>query len=118
MRRTVRRIAILSAITTAFVTLPAGAASAQGAEVPEPSSFTSMFTSTTSPGMVVNAEGMPAPGPDGATGTWNYRLNSGMEIICYGITVSGISVNYQSPARTATHIRTAAGGVPEPRRRR
>lgn len=116
MCRTVRRIAILSAITTAFVTLSAGAASAQDAEVPEPSSFTSMFTSTTSPDMVVNAEGMPAPGPDGATGTWNYRINSDMEIICYDITVSGISANYQSPARTATHIHDAPAGTSGPPR--
>lgn len=116
MRRTVRRIAILSAITTASVALSAGVASAQDSDVPEPSSFTSMLTSTTTPDTVVNAEGMPAPGPDGATGTWNYRINSDMEIICYDITVEGISANYQSPARTATHIHDAAAGTSGPPR--
>lgn len=116
MRRTVRRVAILSALTVTTVALSTGHASAQDTEVPEPDTFTSMFSTTTTPDLVVNAEGMAVPGPAGATGTWNFRLNSDEEIICYDITVEGISGNFQSPARTATHIHEAAAGTSGPPR--
>ena len=62
MRRTVRRVAILTALTTSAVALSVGAASAQDAEVPEPSSFTSMFTAMATPDMVINADGVATPG--------------------------------------------------------
>jgi hypothetical protein len=116
MRSTVRRVAILSATTTAAFALSTAPAFAQDAEVPEPDTFTSMFTTTTTPDMVVNADGVAAPGPTGATGTWNFRLNSDEEIICYDITVEGITADYQSPARTATHIHEAAAGTSGPPR--
>lgn len=116
MRSTVRRLATITALTTAAVAVSAGAASAQDAEVDEPSSFTSMFTATTTPDMVVNADGESVPGPDGGTGTWNFRINSDEEVICYDITVSGITEEYESPARTATHIHEAAAGTSGPAR--
>jgi CHRD domain len=116
MRRTVRRIAILSAITTASVALSAGVASAQDTEVPEPSSFTSMFTAMATPDMVVNPDGVATPGEAGATGTFNYRLNSDDEIICYDITLDGVTPPYMSPARTATHIHEGTAGMAGPPR--
>lgn len=116
MRSTTRRIATLTAISTATLFVGAGVASAQGDDVPEPSSFTSMFTATTTPDNVVNMDGDPAPGPDGATGTWNFMINSDEEIICYDITVSGIEEDYESPADTATHIHEAPAGTSGPPR--
>ncbi|MBW0115347.1 CHRD domain-containing protein [Pseudonocardia abyssalis] len=116
MRPTVRRIAILSAITTASVALSAGVASAQDAEVPEPSTFTSMFTAMATPDMVINNDGVATPGEEGATGTFNYRINSDDEIICYDITLNGVTPPYMSPARTATHIHEAEAGAAGPPR--
>lgn len=116
MRPTVRRIAILSAITTASVALSAGVASAQDTEVPEPGTFTSMFTAMATPDMVINNDGVATPGEAGATGTFNYRLNSDDEIICYDITLDGVTPPYMSPARTATHIHEAEAGAAGPPR--
>lgn len=116
MRRTVRRVAILTALTTSAVALSVGVASAQDAEVPEPDSFTSMFTAMATPNMVINADGAPTPGEPGATGTFNYRINSDEEIICYDITLEGVTPPYMSPARTATHIHEAAEGAAGPPR--
>lgn len=116
MRRTVRRVAILTALTTSAVALSVGVASAQDAEVPEPDSFTSMFTAMATPDMVINADGAPTPGEPGATGTFNYRINSDDEIICYDITLEGVTPPYMSPARTATHIHEAAEGAAGPPR--
>lgn len=118
MRRTVRRVATLTALSTAVLALSVGTASAQDGEVDEPDSFTSMFTATTTPGAVVNADGESVPGPDGASGTWNFRINSDEEIICYDITVRGIEADYEgaSGARTATHIHEGASGVSGPPR--
>lgn len=116
MRRTVRRVAILTALTTSAVALSVGAASAQDAEVPEPSSFTSMFTAMATPDMVINADGVATPGEPGATGTFDYRINSDEEVICYDITLRGVTPPYMSPARTATHIHQAAEGAAGPPR--
>ncbi|MBW0090440.1 CHRD domain-containing protein, partial [Pseudonocardia sp. KRD-188] len=116
MRRTVRRVAILTALTTSAVALSAGVASAQDADVPEPSSFTSMFTAMATPDMVVNADGVATPGEPGATGTFDYRLNSDEEIICYDIILRGVTPPYMSPARTATHIHQADEGTSGPPR--
>ncbi|MDT7710074.1 MAG: hypothetical protein QOG20_5681, partial [Pseudonocardiales bacterium] len=107
MRRTARRIAAVAALTVATVSLTAAPAFAQAtpnAEVPEPTSFTSMFTAMATPDMVFNAHGVPTPGEAGATGTFDYRINSTDEIICYDITL-------RDPARRHT-------AVPEPRRHR
>lgn len=116
MHSSVRRLASLAVITTAAVAWSTGTASAQDTEVAEPDSFTSMFTATTTPDMVVNADGESVPGPQGATGTWNFRINSDEETICYDITVEGITEEYESPARTATHIHEAAAGTSGPAR--
>ncbi|MHA6630767.1 CHRD domain-containing protein [Pseudonocardia sichuanensis] len=115
MRRTATRIATLTALTTATAALAAGPAFAQDADVPEPDSFTSMFTAMAVPDTVVGPNG-PAPGEPGATGTFDLRINSDEEIICYEITLDGVTPPYQSPARTATHVHEAAEGSAGPPR--
>jgi hypothetical protein len=85
-------------------------------EVAEPSSFTSAFTVMATPDQVLNADGVATPGPAGAAGTFDFRVNSELDIICYDITVSGISGDYMSPAKTATHIHEAVTGKAGPPR--
>jgi F0F1-type ATP synthase membrane subunit c/vacuolar-type H+-ATPase subunit K len=114
MRRTSLCIATL--IACAAVGLTASPALAQDATVPEPATFTSMFTAMATPDMVLNADSVPTPGEAGATGTFNYRINSADEIICYDITLRGVTAPFQSPARTATHIHQAAPGKAGPPR--
>jgi hypothetical protein len=84
--------------------------------VAEPDTFTSMFTSMATPEAVVDADGNPAPGEPGATGTFNLRINSDLDIICYDITLRGVTPPYQSMARTATHIHDADAGSGGPPR--
>ncbi|PVW06384.1 hypothetical protein DEA06_02315 [Microbacterium sp. Gd 4-13] len=85
-------------------------------EVAEPSSFTSAFTVMATPDQVINSDGVVTPGQEGATGSFTFRINSDEEIICYDITLNGVSGDYQSPAKTATHIHEAAVGKPGPPR--
>ncbi|GAA1915967.1 hypothetical protein GCM10009775_05540 [Microbacterium aoyamense] len=85
-------------------------------EVSPPSSFTSAFTVMATPDTVVNNDGVAAPGEPGATGTFSFRINSDLEIICYDIELTGVTGDYQSPARTATHIHQADAGQPGPPR--
>ncbi len=99
----------------ALLSLAATPASAE-TEVEEPDTFTSAFTATGDPGMVVNGEGESVPGPDGATGTFTYMVNSDEEIICYDITISGVDPQYESPAKTATHLHEAPAGTAGPAR--
>ena len=114
--RTRTTLSVLSAATIGLLAAaPVGSAAAEEA-VAEPSTFTSAYTAMATPGMVVNAEGAPTPGTAGASGTFNYRINSDDEIICYDITVTGITEPFQSPAKTATHIHQAAAGKSGPPR--
>ncbi|MDN3495243.1 CHRD domain-containing protein [Planococcus sp. APC 4015] len=85
-------------------------------EVPEPSSFTSAFTVMATPDQVINNDGVATPGQAGAAGTFTFRINSTLEIICYDIELTGVSGDYQSPAKTATHIHQAAVGQAGPPR--
>lgn len=94
---------------------PTGVASAE-TEVAQPDSFTSMFTAMATPDMVINNDGVPTPGTAGATGMFTYRINSDLEIICYDITVRGITGPFMSPAKTATHIHEGAPGAAGPPR--
>ena len=114
--RTAARAGLGAATVTAALlafTAPAGAADDP---VAEPETFTSMFTAMATPDMVVNPDGVPTPGEPGATGTFNYRINSDDEVICYDITLSGVTPPYESPARTATHIHEATSGAAGPPR--
>ena len=85
-------------------------------EVAEPSTFTSAFTVMATPDQVINNDGAVIPGQEGATGSFTFRINSDLEIICYDITLEGVSGDYMSPAKTATHIHEAAVGKPGPPR--
>lgn len=85
-------------------------------EVAEPAEFTSAFTVMATPDQVINNDGVATPGESGATGTFTFRINSDQEIICYDIRLEGVTGDYQSPAKTATHIHQAAVGQPGPPR--
>jgi hypothetical protein len=114
-RSTFARAAVLTGAAGAVVLAAAGPAAAE-TEVAEPASFTSAFTAMATSDMVVDAEGVPTPGEAGASGTFTYRINSDLEIICYDITLTGVTPPYMSPARTATHIHQAAAGQAGPPR--
>ncbi len=114
-RSSLSRAALVTGLAGAVVLTGTGTAAAE-TEVPEPATFTSAFTAMATPGEVVNPEGVATPGPAGASGTFTYRINSDLEIICYDITLSGVTPPYQSPAKTATHIHQAAAGRPGPPR--
>ncbi|MFJ2356188.1 MULTISPECIES: CHRD domain-containing protein [unclassified Frigoribacterium] len=85
-------------------------------EVPEPATFTSAYTVMATPDQVINNDGVATPGEAGATGTFDFRVNSDTEVICYDITLRGVTGEYQSPAKTATHIHEAAKGQAGPPR--
>lgn len=81
-----------------------------------PDTFTSAFTVDATPEQVVeNANGDPA-GVDGAEGQFTFLVNSDDEIICWDITVTGLATEYQSAAKTATHIHQNAAGENGPPR--
>jgi hypothetical protein len=114
-RSSLSRAALVTGLAGAVVLTGTGTAAAE-TEVPEPATFTSAFTAMATPGEVVNPEGVATPGTAGASGTFTYRINSDLEIICYDITLTGVTPPYQSPAKTATHIHQAAAGRPGPPR--
>ncbi|WP_235929004.1 CHRD domain-containing protein [Marisediminicola senii] len=93
----------------------AGPASAE-TEVAEPDTFTSAFTVMATPDQVINNDGIATPGQPGAAGEFMFRINSDLDIICYDITLTGVSGDYMSPAKTATHIHQAAVGQAGPPR--
>ena len=115
MNRLPRSIVIGGVAATAFALLAASPAHAE-TEVADPDSFTSAFTVMATPDQVINNDGVAAPGQPGATGQFNFRINSDLEIICYDITLNGVSGDYQSPAKTATHIHEAVAGAAGPPR--
>ncbi len=115
MTKTYTRPLMIGAV--AGVALLASAAPAHAeTEVAEPAEFTSAFTVMATPDQVINNDGVATPGQSGATGTFTFRINSEQEIICYDIRLEGVSGDYQSPAKTATHIHEAAVGKPGPPR--
>ncbi|PPH95835.1 hypothetical protein C5C95_15485 [Rathayibacter sp. AY1B7] len=112
-----RRLLSLGGITAVAAASFFAAAPAQAeTEVAEPSSFTSAFTVMATPDQVVNADSAATPGQPGATGEMTFRVNSDLDVICYDITLTGVTGDYQSPATTATHIHQAALGKAGPPR--
>ncbi len=86
--------------------------------IDRPDTFTSAFVVEATGDNVVG----PAPGnevgvgdPDGE-GLFLFFINSDEEIICWDITTVGVGNDYQSPARTATHIHQTAAGLNGPPR--
>jgi hypothetical protein len=114
-KKTSARLLTIGALAGAGVLVVGAPANAE-TEVAEPSSFTSAFTVMATPDQVINNDGDAAPGEPGATGTFTFRINSDEEIICYDIRLEGVTGDYESPAKTATHIHEAAAGQPGPPR--
>lgn len=116
-KKSVARTVTLGGLTAAAL-VAAGAATPAFAEteVDAPSEFTSAFTVMATPDQVINTDGVATPGQPGAAGTFTYRINSDLEIICYDIRLTGVSGEYQSPAKTATHLHEAVVGKSGPPR--
>ncbi|GMA30112.1 CHRD domain-containing protein [Litorihabitans aurantiacus] len=116
-RRAPRRAALIGIASAGAVGLMMAAAPANAdTEVAEPDSFTSAYTVWATPDAVINNDGVATPGEPGAMGEFTFRINSDLEIICYDITLEGVTGDYQSPAKTATHIHEAAVGQAGPPR--
>merc|ERR1712000_451443 len=81
-----------------------------------PFCFTSTYQIVATPDQVVNANNTATPGEPGAIGYYNYGIQSEMDLICWHITLKGVTGPYQSPARTATHIHQANKGMNGPPR--
>ncbi|SNT43427.1 CHRD domain-containing protein [Rhodococcoides kyotonense] len=114
---TARSIALAGGAVAAASIMVLGAAPAS-AETPvePPATFTSAFTAMATPDQVLNGDGAPTPGQSGATGSFTFRINSDLDIICYDIELDGVTGDYMSPAKTATHIHQAASGEAGPPR--
>lgn len=99
--------------------LVTGLASPAAAEtaVDRPAQFTSAFVVNAVPENVIGPDGTtPSGGTPGATGTFRFLINSDLDIICYDISTTGVGDDYQSAAKTATHIHeTVAGSNGPPR---
>ncbi|MAM53616.1 CHRD domain-containing protein [Microbacterium sp. UBA3394] len=115
MKRTSTRTITLGMAAAVGLVLVAPAAHAE-TEVEEPESFTSAFTVMATPDQVVDSDGEPAPGEPGAAGTFTFRINSDEEIICYDIELTGVTGDYESAAKTSTHMHEAAEGESGPPR--
>lgn len=112
------RIAGLSGVTgvAALVAVLGTSPAYADTAVERPDTFTSAYTVSATPDQVINPDGDAAPGEPGALGTFNFMINSDEEIICYDITLDGVTPPYQSAAKTATHIHEAAVGESGPPR--
>lgn len=73
-----------------------------------PKYFTSTYEVKATPDQVVNANNTFTGGLDGAEGLYRYGINKDCDVICYDIIITGFRGEYQSPARTATHIHEGA----------
>ena len=74
--------------------------------------FTSTFHVLATPDQVVNGTTNPVftGGLEGAQATYDFGINVDLDLICYNIRLTGFRGEYQSPARTATHVHEAARG--------
>ncbi|CAM3303315.1 CHRD domain protein [Arthrobacter ulcerisalmonis] len=100
----------------ALAALVAAAPASAETTVDRPDSFTSMYSVQALPENVVGPDGAPAPGEPGAWGTFNFMINSDLDVICYDISLTGVTGPYQSAAKTATHIHQAVQGKNGPPR--
>lgn len=114
-KRFTRNLTVAGGAAVALALVAASPAHAE-TEVAEPDTFTSAFTVMATPDQVINNDGVATPGEEGASGTFTFRINSDEDIICYDITLTGVTGEYQSPAKTATHIHEAALGEAGPPR--
>lgn len=111
------RLGALGGLAGAAALLTLGTVPAHAeTEVDRPDTFTSAYTVMATPDNVIDPDGNAAPGEPGATGTFNFMINAEEEIICFDITLEGVTPPYESPAKTATHIHQANAGEPGPPR--
>lgn len=80
-----------------------------------PFTFTSTYSVTATPDQVVNGT-TPTGGLPGSSGLHLLGVNAATNTICYNITFYGFRGEYQSPAKTATHMHEAARGASGPPR--
>jgi len=114
-RTALLRTSVVAGAAGALALTAVGPAAAE-TEVPRPATFTSAFTAMATPDMVINNDGVATPGEPGASGTFTYMINSDTEVICYDISLTGVTPPYQSPAKTATHIHQGDAGQAGPPR--
>lgn len=113
--------AAASALALGSIAGPAAADTAPGAndpanDVDPPSVFTGAFVANATPDQVVpDANNNPA-GVDGAEGRFEFFTNADENIICWRIAVTGLTTEYQSAAKTATHIHQTPAGENGPPR--
>jgi CHRD domain len=112
----ITRIVVTGAFAAGAALLGTAVPASADTAVAAPGTFTSAFTVIATPGAVVDANGAPAPGQAGSGGQFTFRLNSDLDIICYDITLTGVSGDYMSPAKTATHIHQSVAGMSGPPR--
>ena len=80
--------------------------------------FTSTYHIEATPDQVVNGTDNPTftGGLEGASGFYDFGINADLDFICYSIKLVGFRGEYQSPAKTATHVHAAAKGKNGPPR--
>lgn len=98
-----------------YPTPPGGYPSADSECANGPFNFTSTYNVVASPDQVVNGTTFTG-GLAGAIGYFNFGINSDFDLICWNIKLLGFRGEYQSPARTATHVHQAARGMSGPPR--
>lgn len=85
-------------------------ASAPAACANGPFTFTSTYHILADPSQVVNGSNAFTGGLAGASGVYDLGVNSEHDYVCFSIALSGFRGEYQSPAKTATHMHQAARG--------
>jgi hypothetical protein len=78
--------------------------------------FTSTYSVVATPDQVVDSMNKKTGGLKGAKGIYKFGINSKEDVICYKITLFGFKGEYQSPAKTATHIHESDKGKSGPPR--
>ncbi|KAL8677032.1 MAG: hypothetical protein Q9186_006495 [Xanthomendoza sp. 1 TL-2023] len=74
--------------------------------------FTSTYHILATPDQVVNGTTDPVftGGLPGSQATYDFGINVDLDLICYNIKLTGFRGEYQSPAKTATHVHEGAKG--------
>ncbi|KAI6781405.1 uncharacterized protein J7T54_002298 [Emericellopsis cladophorae] len=78
--------------------------------------FTSAYQVIATPDQVVNTMNEKTGGLEGTKGLYTFGINSNKDVICYKIVITGFEGEYQSSAKTATHVHQADKGMSGPPR--
>ncbi|KEF51716.1 uncharacterized protein A1O9_12351 [Exophiala aquamarina CBS 119918] len=108
-------VASLSSIAAAGPISVRGTTWTEWADGDSPFRFSSVYHVVATPDQVINGT-TPTPGEPGSVGYFNFGINAELDVICYNITLEGVTGDYQSAALTATHIHEAAKGASGPPR--